>query len=86
MHGESVSAPQAHLVVYHVDFHGATHHMENHVVKVDKFNHDKNHVVIHMVLMKPKRGIANSEISDRSNKSNQMSRFADLVESMSSFL
>ena len=40
--------PQAHLVGYHVVFHGATSHMEIHVVKVDKSNHDKNHVVIHV--------------------------------------
>jgi len=36
-------------VVYHVDFHGATSHMENHVGKLDNLNHDRNHVVIHVV-------------------------------------
>jgi intracellular sulfur oxidation DsrE/DsrF family protein len=41
--------PHAHLVVYHVDFHGATSHMENHVGKLDNLNHDRNHVVIHVV-------------------------------------
>ena len=44
------SPPQAHLVVYHVDYHGSTSHMGIHVVKVDRSNHDKNHVVIHMDL------------------------------------
>jgi hypothetical protein len=38
-----------HHAVYHVDFHGATSHMENHVGKLDILNHDKNHVVIHVV-------------------------------------
>ena len=38
-----------HHVVYHVDFHGATSHMENHVGKLDNLNHDRNHVVIHVV-------------------------------------
>ena len=41
-----------HHVVYHVDFHGATSHMGIHVVKLDKLNHDKNHVVIHVVLQR----------------------------------
>ena len=46
----SISPPQAHLVVYYVDFHGATSHTEIPVVKVDGLNHDKKHVIIHMVL------------------------------------
>ena len=48
------ATPHAHLVVYHVDFHGATSHMGIHVVKVDKLNHGKNHVVIHVVLQRKK--------------------------------
>ena len=44
--------PVSHLVVYHVDFHGASSHMGIHVVKVDKLNHDKNHMVIHVVLQR----------------------------------
>ena len=46
------STPHADLVVYHVDFHGATSHMGIHVGKLDKLNHDKNHVVIHVVLQR----------------------------------
>ena len=46
-------APHAHLVVYHVVFHGATSHMENHVGKLDNLNHDRNHVVIHVVFYNP---------------------------------
>ena len=48
----SECTPQAHLVVYHVDYHGATSHMGIHVIKVDKLNHDKNHVVIHVILQR----------------------------------
>ena len=48
----SQRTPHADLVVYHVDFHGATSHMGIHVIKVDKLNHDKNHVVIHVVLQR----------------------------------
>ena len=48
--------PQAHLVVYHVGFHGTTSHMEIHVVKVDELNRGKPYGFI----MKPKRdGIPN---------------------------
>ena len=39
-------------MVYHVDYHGATHHMGIHVGKLDKLNHDKTHVVIHVVLQR----------------------------------
>ena len=45
----SLPTPHAHLVVYHVDFHGATSHMGIHVGKLDHLNHDRNHVVIHVV-------------------------------------
>ena len=47
-----IMTPVSHLVVYHVILHGATSHMGIHMVKVDKLNHDKNHVVIHVVLQR----------------------------------
>jgi hypothetical protein len=54
--GSPLFAPytlHAHLVVYHVVFHGATSHMGIHVGKLDNLNHDRNHVVIHVVFYNP---------------------------------
>ena len=63
-----IATPHAHLVVYHVDFHGATSHMGIHVVKVDKLNHDKNHVVIHVVLQRKRNVLENIELNRKSNQ------------------
>ena len=55
--------PVSHHVVYHVDFHGATGHMEIHVVKVDELNHDKNHVVIHVAFYNANQMCSNIELN-----------------------
>ena len=63
-----------HHVVYHVDFHGATSHVDNHVVKLDKLNHDKNHVVIHVVFYNANQTSSNIELNRKylNRKSNQI--------------
>ena len=55
-------------MIYHVDYHGATHHMRIYVVKLHKLNHVTTHVVIHVVFYNTNETCSNIEFKSESNR------------------